>query len=71
MYQLAITKDENLVSFNAGNSPKMLRTHYMGFVMPDEVKKFKELTPEALIGQGQRPPLKLASPCARRPQDAL
>ena len=44
-YQLALTKNADLVAFNAGNSVRVLNTHYKGLILPEDAARFAKLRP--------------------------
>ena len=42
-YRLAETKDINLVAHESGNSPEMIRNHYLDLVTPEQAKAWFSL----------------------------
>jgi integrase len=42
-YRLALTKDINLVAYESGNSPEMIRKYYLGLVTPEQAKEWFSL----------------------------
>ena len=42
-YRLAETKDINLVAYESGNSPEMIRKYYLALVTPEQAKAWFSL----------------------------